>query len=65
MQNGGRRRRLKCGPDISDFVILSEARDLHLAANCGFLASLGMTRLSESFGEFPVFPAPLVVKFRL
>src|ERR1700687_542920 len=29
-------------------VIQSEARDLHLAANCRSLASLGMTRLSES-----------------
>src|SRR3977135_1896112 len=29
-------------------VIPSEARDLHLAANCRSLASLGMTRISES-----------------
>ena len=30
-------------PAALDFVIPSEARDLHFAANCGSLAPLGMT----------------------
>src|SRR5216684_7753105 len=30
-----------------DFVIPSEARDLHFAANCRSLASLGMTKYRE------------------
>src|ERR1700690_1533215 len=57
---------IRIGPDMYlkpklDFVIPSEARDLHLAADFRSLAALGMTieeRPLRLGGEKPYWPAP-------